>query len=596
MRIAYNNIIDDLSSGSILASTALTAYPVTNIQDQRLTTKWMTDSVSGQSVVFTLPLQRLPDIPDTAAGITYKSNWLTDVDGWTVDNATLAVSDGELVATATANGTVNLIKGNLGGATNRVIRAMYLAGRSGTVKIYGNVGGVPNTLIGTFNYAVANVWQPLDCFIAGALTSIYIHQTSMIAADVIRLRFAYVGTGEYDYPLIDGSGNANHAKVYRALPIQDTLGQMLRFNGVNAYATIPSTSELAKAFAKVGGIVGASFWVRPLAADANKYILIHEDSANNNRFFVRVLSATNIGLLVFNGSVALNIPVATNELAHITVVRSGVTGKGYAWKNGIFVNDILQTAAVATTLTDTYIGRLSSGGNFDLFGLRFFDFLPTDAQAKQLYNDSITASGIIADYNIDKKWRVNTAAVLGHNIKSGTMVKVEGNDSNEWGAPDVSETLNYIASGQTILKFLTSTYIKKYWRFTFGSQGDLSIGRLWLSDYITVSPSSLLDFKVAKKRSDLVMYGKDRQKFSNPGVGWRKFEFNFPKSDYDMIKKIEDLYDDVGLHTSFIFANFDSIRDFQLVEPCYVSFAAELNFTHSSYQKYSYGFVLEEDL
>ena len=116
-----------------------------------------------------------------------------------------------------------------------------------------------------------------------------------------------------------------------------------------------------------------------------------------------------------------------------------------------------------------------------------------------------------------------------------------------------------------------------------------------MGDYLTVSPSSLLDFKVYKKRSDINIYGKDRQKFSIPGVSWRRIELKFPPTDNTMLSSILDWFDMVGLYRSFIFCNFDTIRGYPLVEPLYCSIDGSITFTHDKSMKFSYELSLEED-
>jgi hypothetical protein len=203
--------------------------------------------------------------------------------------------------------------------------------------------------------------------------------------------------------------------------------------------------------------------------------------------------------------------------------------------------------------------------------------------------------GLDAWWKLDKAYHVNTAAILGHNIKSGTTVKIQANNSDEWSAPDIDETFTYVADERPILKFLDAIKVYKYWRFTFTGQASVEAGRLWLGEYLQITPSSLLDFRVTKRRSDLVIYGRDRQKFANPGVGWRKFELSFPKTETTMIHKIETMYDAVGTHTSFIFCNFDTTREWPLIEPCYSSLEGDLEFAHNARQKYSYRLIIEED-
>ena len=207
--------------------------------------------------------------------------------------------------------------------------------------------------------------------------------------------------------------------------------------------------------------------------------------------------------------------------------------------------------------------------------------------------DSMTSQTVVVTFPSASAYSVTTVAILGHNITSGTSVLIEANTSDSWGAPDYSTTLTVIETG-AILKFISAQEYQ-YWRFVI-NQGDLFIGRIWLGDYITIDPSSLLEFTITKKREDTVTYTPYRQKFASPGVGWREFKLEFPPTNTTTLTIINTMYDTIGNYTSIIFCNFDIIRDFVLVEPLYCSIEGDINFKHVKNQKYKYTLTLKEDL
>jgi hypothetical protein len=218
-------------------------------------------------------------------------------------------------------------------------------------------------------------------------------------------------------------------------------------------------------------------------------------------------------------------------------------------------------------------------------------------EIEKLYNNITFLTendGLVGDWELDKGLGVNTVAILGHNILSPTVVKIQADNSANWSNPELNTTLN--VNGRAILNFYSQTYYYKYWRFYFTGQVSIEIGRIFLGKYITIDPSSLDNFKVTKLRSDNVIHGKNRQKFASIGNTWRKFELEFPPSDEDMVYLIDKLYNVVGNHSSFIFCNFDTERLMTLVEPCYVSINDDMGFNHSNRDKFSYRIVLEEEL
>lgn len=192
-------------------------------------------------------------------------------------------------------------------------------------------------------------------------------------------------------------------------------------------------------------------------------------------------------------------------------------------------------------------------------------------------------------------------AVMSHNLVSGGTVTVNGND-------DIASGLTWVTSGESstqtiaynediMLKFV-SPISNRYWKFTFSgqTQNGIEIGRLWIGDYISISPASTNDFNIIKRRDDTVVYGKGRQKYASTGNGWRRFELSFPRTAGTTLTAIQTLYDHVGNHSSFIFCNFNDLRTYPLVDPCYVSIDGEINFTHTKRQYYTYTLSLEEDL
>lgn len=237
---------------------------------------------------------------------------------------------------------------------------------------------------------------------------------------------------------------------------------------------------------------------------------------------------------------------------------------------------------------------------------------------------AVSAFSITIDASALTDVPINTFALLGHNLSSAATIVLDMNIENSW--PGVtSQTVTW--NSDVILKFFTTIDTDADYILTesgdylitedsyfivseFGgynwfqirisdpsnTDGYIELGRVWLGDYLTISPSSLLDFKVTKKRSDIVMYGRGRQKFATKGVGWRLFDFNFPVTENTMIEKIITMYETVGNYKSFLFMNFDDILGYKLVAPVYCSINGELALQHDSNMRFSYSLQLEEDL
>lgn len=207
---------------------------------------------------------------------------------------------------------------------------------------------------------------------------------------------------------------------------------------------------------------------------------------------------------------------------------------------------------------------------------------------------SVTAQTIVI--NLGAAHSITTAAILGHNLTSSASIIVAFNSVDSWASPPVTETLTYNAD--VILKFFTShnyQYVRFYINDTTNTDGYISIGRLWLGDYITITPSSLLDFSVTKMRSDNVIHGRGRQKYASIGIGWRLFSFTFPPTKNAVLILLQSMIDYVGRHSSFIFCNFDTDRTYTLVEPCYCSLTEDIVFSHDTGMKFTYEMIFEEE-
>jgi len=215
--------------------------------------------------------------------------------------------------------------------------------------------------------------------------------------------------------------------------------------------------------------------------------------------------------------------------------------------------------------------------------------------AKVWRSTSTTGQTIVCD--IGSAQDVNTVAILGHNFTSSATLEIQANTANTWVTPGWSTALT--CNEGVILKFLAASQTYQYWRYTIedSTQTDayVEVGLLWLGTYLTIDPSSLLNFTVTKKRSDTVVYGRDRQKYATEGVGWRSFDLSFPRTGGTALTNVLTMYDTAGNHSSVIFCNFDSDRSYEIVEPCYCSIEGEIDFRHTRYMDFEWSLKLEED-
>lgn len=203
-------------------------------------------------------------------------------------------------------------------------------------------------------------------------------------------------------------------------------------------------------------------------------------------------------------------------------------------------------------------------------------------------SDTSTSQSVVID--LATAQTITTAAIISHNVPSSATIQANSTDS--WTPPAFEDTITW--NENMMLRFFEGKSYR-YWRFVFNS-GNLAIGRLWLGNYITVDPSSLTDFSVTVKNNDTNSYNKNRSKYSLPGSIWRGFSLNFPPTESTTIDNIVAMIDSAGKHSSVIFCNFDTIRDFPIVEPCYCSIVNDVDFIGKGEDKMTYTLSLEENL
>ncbi len=598
MRIAYKNIIDSLTSGSIVASSADANYPVTDVQDQRLSTKWIGTGSTDESVIFTL--DTFPTYPDNVSGQSYFQHFDTaTTDSWislyTSTNETIYATTSSLILKA----GVNTIYPCLGiyrtqiwsTSQTLILKTPYDSDLQGVA--YYN--GTSYTTMSLVNDNDINYFAEASMVRGSAYSFLIVvlnYASAAIAATkTIPIDYVYLGDGSYTTQLLDNSNNGNDATVYNCIPTQDGL----LFNGINSYFT-RNLEFPTKAFS-------ISFWIKTLID--SRHVFGKYGSAGSRQILIAVGSLSvghklNVNLYS-DGTTAISFASSTSIdddiLRHCVITFIPGTSVNF-YINGAL--DVSRTTSVPSFIFDSsnnFTGGFGSTYfNGYLKDTRIYNRALSDSEIEHLYNSEsfITENdGLIADWALNKNLGVNTVSILGHNIKTGTEVKIQASDNNYWTDPPVDETLT--VNTDTILKFLSDTYYYKYWKFYF-LQGSTEIGRLWLGSYLTINPSSLLDFNVTSKRSDMVIHGKNRSKFASVGIGWRQFELDFPRTEETMIYQLSEMIDYVGNHSSVIFSNFDTDYGYTLVRPCYVSIAEEVSFQHTERMKWEYSLVFEEEL
>ena len=518
MRVAYQNYTD-ATGVTLIASTEDASYPVANIQDQRLSTRWRTTAITSQSVIVDLGSARAID--------------------------TVAIL-GHNVASAA---TVTLV---------------------GSSELY------------------ASAWS--DWYMVGSALSVAASGSAAIAA-LSSTRAAYIDQITEQLQTYAWSGSA-WTTLGSALTISGTGVPALAALTASQVAFVDSSNDELRTYSFSGSawtMVGSALGVTisppalaALTASQVAFVDLFNDELRTYSWSGSVWTVTGSALAIAG--------VGTPALAKLTASTVAFSDdaneelRTYSWSGSAW-------SLVGSGLTITGIGSPS------IAALSATYVMVTDPTIGTTRTYSWSGSVWTALGN-GLTFAQGVAAVAGLNATDVAFVDVTNDQLRTYrGNTSLTapETISYDAD--VMLKFFTSTS-RQYWQVlvegtTTGSY--IEMGRVWLGPYMTIDPSSLVDFRVTKKRSDTVIYGKHRQKWADPGYGWRRFDLNFPDTESSMLTQISSMYDTVGNHTSFVFCNFDTERAFELTEPCYVSVQGELQFVNRGRYRMTWAMALEED-
>lgn len=428
-------------------------------------------SVDTSDLAAFFNMEGIPEIPDKPGMAYLQDAWAT-VDGWVATRGALTLPGGRLVNTASgADSYITKTGLSIAGTTHRTIRIKVKI-VSGTLPValneiqvyYTTSGhGISGSYYKNATELVAKIGEDqvlefdMTSIAGGGATDDWITNTitgirldiGNAAGIVWSIDWIYIGTGQYNFPLLDVSGKGRSGTIYGARPVPGTNKKALRFDGINDYAMIPAAS-IASLFG-VGRIVSVSMKITPRSSGVG-YILSFPDSGNGNRFYVQVVDATRCKVVANTGT-EIVFPCATGETAVVCAIRDNVAGTLTVYKNGalVGVSSITAPTAASTSLA-LYLG--SSGASYyaavDIDELVFFSDALTavevaglsracliePAYTPQNYEIDATAVGrYLGAFTADP----SSASVLDYYLVSNTNPKkIRRFDGYQWG--DVSPT------------------------------------------------------------------------------------------------------------------------------------------------------------
>jgi hypothetical protein len=630
MRILFDNLIDGLAVSRISALTEDPLYEASRVQDQRLTTRWHTTAASDQTILFSGSCDTI--VGGNIGLVTGSSatNLITDPENltsgnWVKSSVLVATVDSiigypaySVVATSTGSSIypANAIVATTSQCVSIILRKytsnlayVYLYNSSvpttiGSISL--NFDAKTATFAGSGTQVIPPQWiddQTVRLFMKGASVSV----GNSIRAIVWPTASATGSTGTiisapmlidnpFPVPYVATSRSAVSTSYnFRPPPSGKFIIDCEFFPFFNY--DIPSTTRY------IGGWYGTS--QEQLAAyylpSSDTFKILYKDNGTvqvlESERYDNGASYRNLNTRI---RLTVSLDISSQDKNGSMLIMNGIIDDA-AWSD---IPDLL----TCSSMTTMEVGLLNNSQYFDgiVRFARVYGGVFTSAQSSITTEAELDAAlakhTLLFDQTYQRRFDFDTVAILGHNISEGAAIKMEANDFPEWnyvdgsGSSIIQHSLTW--DDETILKMITATK-KQYVKFTINDpnndDGVLKIGRFWIGRYLDIDPASLDNFTVTKKRTDDVAYGVNMQKFAAVGTKYREFDFKFPPTNSTMVTAIQTMYDHVGNHSSVIFCNFNLIRDYTIVEPCYCSIVGDISFSHKGRQKYEYGLRLSEN-
>lgn len=181
----------------------------------------------------------------------------------------------------------------------------------------------------------------------------------------------------------------------------------------------------------------------------------------------------------------------------------------------IFTPNLIDAAAVVQT-------KYSEATAFPASNLR-------NPQRTKVWRSGTTAALEWTVFDLGSAQAVTACILLNHTLLAGdSLIKIQGNASDSWGAPSFSQTLTWSA-GIIAATFASQSF--RYWRLTYtkASAGvTRDLGRLFLGIYYT--PTDPPDWAGHKRRADSLdlkargpygqTFGENRGEQRRPELEW----------------------------------------------------------------------------
>lgn len=175
--------------------------------------------------------------------------------------------------------------------------------------------------------------------------------------------------------------------------------------------------------------------------------------------------------------------------------------------------------------------------------------------------------------------------IVNHNLSSSATIKIEGNDTDSWGSPSLSETMTY-NSGMIIKSFTEATY--NYWSIYIddnNSDGYIEIGFVFIGTYLQM-PSMKRDQNIPNNVDTYQQIGQGGHVFGGINYTYREFGVNFNYLTNTQRQNINTVFETVGNVTPIVLLPWTD-RTFEDYIYCIINQTA-LDFKRTGSQNYPF--------
>lgn len=213
--------------------------------------------------------------------------------------------------------------------------------------------------------------------------------------------------------------------------------------------------------------------------------------------------------------------------------------------------------------------------------------------AKPWRTGTASAATIDLDAGTGITITADCAAIIEHNLGSAATLSIQASTAATFTPVALSANMTW-RDGPIVVYFTAGTY--RYWRInisdTSNPDGYYEIGRIMLSEYMQVDPSSMVEFPEEHIRNDRVAFSRSNQLYADEGVGWKQLHYRFEYASNSAKTLVETMWNANGKYTPLLIMNYNTT--FTVIEPLYCSIVEDITFRHRKYDEWDYDLVLRE--